>query len=441
MEGDSGPHVRLFGTPENRDILRGDAVFGQGAALTETGPTLRETGGLMMLYICGVTILTPDRQIDEGALLTEGERIAAVGRRDEVRCPAGARVLDATSLTLTPGFVDLQINGAFGHDFTSDPAAIWPVAAQLPRYGVTAFLPTIITAPLGTVSAAQAVLSQGPGSNVLGARPLGLHIEGPFLSPANRGAHNPAHLRPPDRAAAADWSPEQGVRLVTLAPELPGALDLVAALADRGVVVGAGHSVATYAEAQAGLQAGVRYGTHLFNAMPPLNHREPGLAGALLADSSATVGLIADGVHLHPSVVRLAWRTLGSARLNLVSDAMAALGMPPGRHLLGDFEVVVNGTSARLADGTLAGSVLSLDASLRNLIAFTGCSLAEALPSATTVPADLLGLGEERGRIAAGWTADLVLLTADLQVHTTIVEGKVGYAPRPTARPLSEFSG
>ncbi|MBN1138582.1 MAG: N-acetylglucosamine-6-phosphate deacetylase [Anaerolineae bacterium] len=380
-----------------------------------------------MLYLHHATLFTPELRIDEGAVLVEAGQIQAVGPAAEIPCPPGAATVDATGLILAPGFIDLQINGAFGHDFTADPASIWPVAARLPRYGVTAFLPTVITSPLETIAEAQAVVGCRSASIPPGARPLGLHVEGPFLNPDKKGAHNPAYLRDPDVDAADGWSPEKGVRMVTLAPELPGALDLVASLAERGVLVSAGHSAATLAQAQAGLAAGVRYGTHLFNAMPPLHHREPGLVGALLTDDRATTGLIADGIHSHPSMVALAWQALGSARLNLVTDAMAALGMPPGRHILADFEVWVDSTSARLADGTLAGSILSLDRALRNLLAYTGCTLKEALPAITTTPARLLGLAGTRGRIAPGYAADLVLLTPDLQVAATLVDGAEVY--------------
>lgn len=381
-----------------------------------------------MLCIRHATIVTPTKHIDNGALLTDGTRIAAVGSVDEISYPHDAQIIEAAGLLLTPGFIDLQINGAFGCDFTADPSAIWHVASQLPRYGITSFLPTIITSPLETIAAAQEVLAGGTSTGTTGAIPLGLHIEGPFLNSQRKGAHNPAYLRPPDLAVASDWSPERGVQLVTLAPELPGALDVITALTKRGVAVSAGHSNSTYAEAQAGFDAGIRYGTHLFNAMPPLHHREPGLVGALFTDSRPTVGIIADGVHTHPSMVRLAWQTLGNTRLNLVTDAMAALAMPPGQHLLGDFDVVVDGNSARLADGTLAGSILSLDVALRNLIAFTGCSLAEALPTVTTVPAGLLGLSEQRGQLTPGFAADLVLLSPELDVVMTVVEGGVAYS-------------
>jgi N-acetylglucosamine-6-phosphate deacetylase len=380
-----------------------------------------------MLYIRRATLLTPTERINNGALLTDGTRIASVGPVDELVCPEGAQIVEAAGLYLTPGFIDVQVNGASGYDFTADPASIWSVAADLPRYGVTAFLPTIITSPLGTVAAAQEILTQAPVTSLPRAIPLGLHVEGPFLNPEKKGAHNPGHLRPPDPAEIDGWSLEQGVRLVTLAPELPGALELVTTLTQRGVVVSAGHSNATYAEAQAGLDAGIRYGTHLFNAMPTLHHREPGLVGALLTDPRPTVGLIADGIHTHPAIVCLAWQVLGSTRLNLVTDAIAALGMPPGRHVLGDFRVTVDESGARLDDGTLAGSVLSLDQALRNLITFSGCSLAEALPTVTTTPAKLLGLADQSGQLTAGFAADLVLLSPELEVVMTVVQGQIAY--------------
>jgi len=381
-----------------------------------------------MLYIDNATIHTPDQVIEHGAVLVDGGRIAEVGPVGTVRRPAGTQVIDAAGQALVPGFVELQFNGAFGDDFTDDPTTIWRVAERLPRYGVTSFLPTIITAPLEKIEAGQAVVTSGQPSGFRGARPLGLHVEGPFLNPAKKGAHNPKYLRAPDAAAVAGWSPATGIRLVTMAPELLGALDVISALSSRGILVSVGHSNATFEQAVAAFDAGARCGTHLFNAMSALGHRDPGLPGALLTDPRPIVGIIADGVHTHRSVIRLAWQALGAHRMNLVTDAMAALGMLPGRHLLGDFEVVVDATSARLPDGTLAGSILSLDQALRNLIDVTGCTMGEALPTVTTTPARAIGLDHERGRIARGQIADMVLLTADVQVSATIAEGNVVYA-------------
>jgi N-acetylglucosamine-6-phosphate deacetylase len=379
-----------------------------------------------MFYIHHATILTPDERIDDGAVLIDRDRVMAVGATPQVTRPPQAQSIDASGLTLTPGFIDLQVNGGFGLDFTATPSTIWQVAARLPRYGVTTFLPTIISSPAETVAAAQAIFREGAPKDFIGATPLGLHLEGPFLNKAKRGAHNPAYLRPLSVDAIADWSLERCVRLATIAPELPGALDVIRTLRARGVVVSAGHSMASYDEARKGFDAGIRYGTHLFNAMPPLEHRAPGLPGALLTDSRATVGIIADGVHLHQAIVSLVWQSKGSSRLILVTDAMAALGMPPGRYQLGDFAVTVDDTSARLEGGTLAGSILSLDQAIRNLIDFAGCSLTDALPTVTTVPAKLLGL-TDRGKCSPGGIADLTLLSPDRQVMATIVRGQIAW--------------
>lgn len=290
------------------------------------------------------------------------------------------------------GLIDLQVNGAAGHDLTTDPASVWSVGAALAAHGVEAFLPTLVSPSYAIVDQAREVLVAGPPPGYRGAVPLGWHVEGPFLSPARAGAHDPAALRRPDPAAVADWSPTTGVRMVTLAPELPRALEVVAALADRGVVVSIGHSEASHDEARSAFDAGARFVTHLFNAMPPLGHREPGIVGAALADERITLGLIPDGLHVHPTVVRLAWRLVGPTRLAVVSDAIAALGMPPGRYRLAGREVVVDERSARLPDGVLAGSVLPLDAAVRNLATFAGIDVAEARRAATDVPARLLGL-------------------------------------------------
>lgn len=379
-----------------------------------------------MLIITHAYLITPDRRLWDGAVTVDEGRISALGPTSEAMIPPAAQVIDAGGAMLAPGFIDLQVNGAFGRDFTADPAAIWPVAERYARYGVTAFLPTVITSPLATIARAQKIVC-APPAGFRGAEPLGLHVEGPFLNPARKGAHNAAHLRAPSVDLVRDWSPRTGVRLVTLAPELPAALDVVDALVRNGVLVSAGHSMATYDEARAGFDAGIRYGTHLFNAMPPLAHREPGLPGALLTDGRPCAGFIPDGIHTHPAMIGLAWKLLGRARFSMVTDCMAALGMGPGRHLLGDYECIVDRDSARLPDGTLAGSILSLDQGVRNLIAQTNCSLEDALATVTTTPARLLGLSRERGRIEPGYVADMVLLSREHQVRMTIAKGEIVY--------------
>jgi len=400
----------------------------------------------MTLYIKPQAIVTVQGIVSDYAVLVDSDRIAAAGLASQVPCPPGAQQLQAGGLLLAPGFIDLQINGTFGIDFTASPESIWQVAARLPQYGVTSFLPTIITSPLQTVDSAQKAVQSAP-PDFVGAWPLGLHLEGPFLNPARRGAHNPAYMRPPDLQVIGGWSPEAGVRLVTLAPELPGALDLVRALVARGIIVSAGHSMATLEQAKAGFDMGIAYGTHIFNAMPPLDHRQPGLVGALLADSRVVAGMIADGIHLHPDIVSLVWKAKGAAGTSLVTDAMASLGIDDRRQTtddrrqttddrqpstrtfrLGDREVLTDGVSAWLHDGTLAGSVLSLDQAVRNLVAYAGCSPEEAIGTVTSVPAKLLGVESERGSIAPGMIADLVLLSHDLRVIVTVACGEVVYS-------------
>jgi N-acetylglucosamine-6-phosphate deacetylase len=298
--------------------------------------------------------------------------------------PAGVPVLD--------GLIELQVNGAGGHDLTSDPETLWAVGAVLRQFGVVAFLPTLVSPSWAVVDRARAAWAAGAPDGYQGATPLGWHVEGPFISPLRAGAHDPRTLQAPDAGVVADWAPGSGIRMVTLAPELPGALDVVERLIANGVVVSAGHSNATLEEAAAGFDAGIRFVTHLFNAMAPLDHREPGVAGAALADERVTIGIIPDGLHVHPSMVATVLRTVGSGKLAVVSDAIAALGMPPGTYRLADRDVSCDGISARLAGGGLAGSVISLDQAVRNLATFARIPLAEAKLAATTVPARLLGM-------------------------------------------------
>ena len=295
-------------------------------------------------------------------------------------------------------FIDLQVNGAGGFDLTTEPESLWRVGEVLPRYGVAAFLPTLVSPSFVIVDRARTAWAAGAPAGYAGATPLGWHVEGPFISPKRAGVHDLASLQAPNAGAVADWSPASGVRMVTLAPELPGALEVVATLIANGVVVSAGHSAATHEEAVAGFDAGIRCVTHLFNAMPPLDHRHPGLVGAALADERVTIALIPDGLHVHPAMVALARRAVGPDRLAIVTDAVAGFGMPPGTYVLAGRECIVDGVSARLPDGALAGSVLAMDQAVRNLAAYAGIPEADAALAATTVPARLLGLAEKPGR-------------------------------------------
>lgn len=292
-----------------------------------------------------------------------------------------------------PGLVDLQVNGAAGHDLTSAPERLWDVAAALPAFGVTAFLPTVVTSSPDVPTRALAVLATGPPPGWAGAEPLGLHIEGPMLAPARRGAHPPQWLREPSLDLVKGWSREAGVAMVTLAPELPGAMPVIQALVESGVVVSLGHTDATAGQVQAAVEAGATCLTHLGNAMPSLRPREPGPIGVAFGSSDLVAGLIVDRHHLDPLFVRTAWRALGPTRFLSVSDTTAALGLPDGPTRLGDQHVLLADGTVRLPDGALAGSAASLLDCLRVLVAQTGCTVQEAVATATDTPLRVLGLG------------------------------------------------
>jgi N-acetylglucosamine-6-phosphate deacetylase len=377
-----------------------------------------------VIYIHNATLYTPAGKIEQGAILISGELISAVGTNKDIRCPPKAQRFDAAGKILAPGLIDLQVNGAFGMDFTTHPECIWQVGEELTRFGVTSFLPTLVSSPVKVISDAQSVLQSGPPHGYRGARAIGLHLEGPYINPYKCGAHEKEYICLPQPLVYEHWNPASFIRLATLAPEIPGALSTIRTLTRHGVVVGAGHSLATLEQAQAGIEAGLRYGTHLFNAMAKFDHREPGLAGALLVDERLVCGMIVDGYHLHPKTIELVWKFLGAQRTNLVSDCVAALGMPPGEYQLGKRRIVVNGMMVRLDDNTLAGSILSLDQALRNLITFTKCSLEAALSTVTQVPARLLKLDASLGNLVAGSKADLVLFNDNLTVNSVWLKGQ-----------------
>src|SRR4051794_13211451 len=290
------------------------------------------------------------------------------------------------------GLVDAQVNGAAGIDLTAEPHRLWEVAAALPAYGVVAFVPTVITSDPEARAAALASLAAGPPAGWTGAEPLGLHFEGPMIAPSRKGAHPERWLRPPSLDLVDGWSRERGVVMATIAPELPGALPVIERLVARGVVVSLGHTAAGTAEVAAAVEAGARCVTHLGNAMAPVLARDPGPVGAALGGDDLVAGVIVDGHHLDPLFVRTAWRALGPERFLSVSDTTAGLGLPDGPARLGDQDVVVSEGTVRLHDGTLAGSAASLLDCLRTLVAQTGCSVEDALATATTTPLTLLGL-------------------------------------------------
>ena len=329
-----------------------------------------------------------------------------------------------TAGLLCPGFIDLQINGAFGADIGPDPDAIRTLIDKLPATGVTSFLPTLISSPPERYEEFFAALEEGAANE--GARVLGAHLEGPFLAPERKGAHDPANLRSVDLGFLRELLRSEKVKLMTLAPELPKSLEGIELLLEEGAVASAGHTEATYEKVMRAADAGLRLGTHLYNAMRSLAHREPGTVGALLTHDRIRTGIIADGVHVHEAAIRLAHRAKGSESLILVTDAMEAAGMPQGDYELGGRKVRLEDGAVRLPDGTLAGSALTMDEAVRNTVRFLGVSLAQAVRMAAETPAAALNL-DGKGKIAVGCDADLVLLDEEGTVLETIVSGERVY--------------
>jgi N-acetylglucosamine-6-phosphate deacetylase len=316
-----------------------------------------------------------------------------------------------------PGFVDLQVNGFGGVDFAAADAAAYAKAGEaLLECGVTAYLPTLITAPVEALEAAlREVLRSAPGPRVLGA-----HVEGPFLAPDRMGTHTLSARRDPDAAVAQRLLDAGPVRLMTLAPELPGALELIELLHARGVGVSLGHTNATAGEAEAAFARGVRTVTHLFNAMRPFRHRDPGVAGAALARTDVVVQLIVDGHHVAPTTARLVWNA-AAGRVALVTDAIAGASIGDGRYRLGDVEVEVRDGSARRSDDVLAGSVLTMIEAIRNFHAL-GVPLADVLDAATRVPARVVGAPV--GTLEPGARADVVVVDDNLEIERVLVGGE-----------------
>ena len=366
----------------------------------------------------GTGVLAP------GYLSVQGGVIAEVGEGP----PPGEPDLDLGTGLLVPGLVDLQVNGYYGVDLADcDPDGWALVARRLPETGTTAFLPTFITAPVPTLATALRSAAKAAGAVTAGTRVLGVHLEGPFLSPARAGAHRRDWIVPPSPGAVAELlEAGQGLlRLVTLAPEADGALAAIGTLAAAGVLVSVGHSDATAAE----VAAGARMVTHLFNAQRGLHHREPGVVGQALTDQRLTSGLIVDLSHVSAAACAIAFAA-APGRICLVTDAAACAGMPPGRYLLGGqpVDLPAGGGAPVRPGGTLAGSALRMDQAVGNAVA-VGLGLPEAVAAASRIPADLIGR-PDLGRLAAGGAADLAWLGDDLRTRATWVNGAQVYGSR-----------
>ncbi|UCH85958.1 MAG: N-acetylglucosamine-6-phosphate deacetylase [Dehalococcoidia bacterium] len=382
----------------------------------------------MVIALINARVLTPDEEIPRATVILEEGRIAAVG--EGLPLPAGAQIMDLDGLTLAPGFIDIHVHGGGGFSLmTEDGDEIRSYARWVVGKGVTAFLPTLAAAGrpqmerwLATAASVDERLSDG-------ASPLGVYLEGPFVNPKRKASFPPEGLRPPDvsELLAHVGAARGRLKLIALAPELAGARKLIAAARDQGLVVSIGHSDATYEEALEGISLGVTHATHCFNAMRPFHHRDPGCLGAILASPQVAAELIADGVHVHPGAMALLLRAKGHQRTILVTDGVAPAGLSPGTYSLAGRQIKVTSGRAILADGTLAGSVSTMDQMVRNLVRLGLATLQQALRMASLNPAAALGLEGGKGRIAPGFDADLVALDDGLEVAMTFVGGELAF--------------
>ncbi len=386
----------------------------------------------MRIALTAAGCITPLRYFEEPLLLIEDGVIASLSPRAEADLPRGVRTVDFPGAVLAPGFVDIHIHGGAGHDVMhATPSELAALERHLAAHGTTTYFPTTVTAPveqtLQALERLAGAIEQGqrePRDEVR-AQPAGIHLEGPFISHAKRGVHPPEYLQAPSAELLARFceAARGHIRVMTIAPELPGACDLIRDAVARGICVSLGHSDADFETTRAAIAAGARHATHTFNAMRPLDHRQPGIIAAVLTDPQVTAEIIADGVHVAPAMVALFLKAKGAGAAVLVTDGISATGMGDGCYRLGTFEVEVRGNQCR-ADGKLAGSVLTLDRAVRNVMAFAGWDLQDAVRLATTNPAHTAGLGLRRGSLIPGAPADVIVLSPAGEVLQTIVRGQ-----------------
>jgi N-acetylglucosamine-6-phosphate deacetylase len=379
------------------------------------------------LLVTNARVVGADSVLDPGWIATSARSIEALGGGSAPDgLVAGREVIDAGGASVLPGFVDVHVHGAVGHEvMDGDPAGLTAMSSFFAQHGVTSFLPTTWTAPAEETLRALRAVAEVAGEDLTGAQVLGAHMEGPYLSASRCGAQDPRSVRTPDLDEARRFFDTGVVRLITVAPELAGARDLVAFCLDRDVRVSLGHTDASYEQIADAVAWGARQVTHTFNAMPPLHHRHPGPVGAAMVLPELAAELIADTYHVHPVVLAAFLRAKGPEGVTLVTDALRPTGLDSGDFTIGGRPATVVDGVVRLMDGTMAGSMLTMDAALRNLMRASGGTLEELWPTASRNGAVAAGAGDRKGSLAPGMDADLVVVGPDVDVRMTVVQGRV----------------
>ena len=373
--------------------------------------------------------LTPTTEINDAGILIREDVIEAIGPRAGMSLPAGAQEVLATDKTAVPGFIDVHIHGAGGHDvMEGSAAALRSITRKVSQYGTTSLVATTVTAStdetLRAVEGIAAYIAQQHKTDEPRAEILGIHFEGPFISKERRGVHPREWIQSPSAETLSRFlkAAAGNARMITIAPEVFGAAPCMDAAREAGLVVSMGHTNATYEQARAAMARGARSATHVFNAMRPFSHRDPGVVGAVLTSPDINAELIADGVHVEEGAMKLLLLAKDAAHVTLVSDGLSATGMPDGKYMLGGFEVTVSGGVCRNAEGVLAGSTLTLDRALRNIVAL-GSLLSDAVRMLTLNPASLLGIEFKKGSLRVGADADILLLDEGLHVTNVWARG------------------
>jgi N-acetylglucosamine-6-phosphate deacetylase len=375
------------------------------------------------------TIFTPFRAIKRGVIVINNGKIVAIGRKEDVRIPTNAIEIDASGKIVAPGFIDLHTNGARGYNVIDGSyEAIKAMAKFAIEHGTTAFIPTTVTAPQKIIVAAASSVKEATIKGTGGAQVLGVHLEGPYINFEMRGAQNPDYIRKPSMRELEQVLNASGnnVKIVTIAPEIDGGLEFIKELKKRNIVVSVGHSNATYDEIVSAIRAGLSYASHTFNGMERLHHREPGVIGAVLTRDEITAEVIADGIHVHPAAIKILVRAKGRDKVVLVTDNIGAAGMPDGVYTLSGLEVIVKNGICRLRDGTLAGSTLTMDVAVKNMVELVELPLKDALIMATANPARVIGI-DNKGCLETDKDADIVILNKHLGIYMTIVQGNIVY--------------